>query len=108
MKAFTLWEHVLPGEVGRGSLEDLVLQLEHPVLAPQRDQLRLLLAREAPPAAVIDVGLRHPVPQAAVGDAELLGDLRHRLFAQPSQLDGPLTELGRMRSGHQDSFRDGT
>ncbi len=59
-------------------------------------------------AAVVDVGLTHPVAQARVGDAEILGDLRDRLLTQPRELDRALTELRRVRSGHPDILPETT
>jgi hypothetical protein len=52
--------------------------------------------------ALVDVGLGHPVPQAAIADAEIGGDLRDGLLAQARQLHGALTELRRVGSGHLD------
>src|SRR3954451_8014718 len=37
------WEDVLPGEVGAGRIEDLVLHLQDPVLAPELGQLAPLV-----------------------------------------------------------------
>lgn len=53
-------------------------------------------------AALVAVGLGHPVPQAAVRDAEILGDPGNRHLSKPGQLNSTLTELGRMRSRHPD------
>ena len=43
------WEHVLPGEVGGGPLEDLDLHLLDPELPPQPDQLGPLVSRQTRP-----------------------------------------------------------
>jgi hypothetical protein len=50
-------------------------------------------------AALLKVGLLHPVPQATVGDPEVRGDLRDGLLAHPSELNGTLTELRGMWGG---------
>jgi len=83
-----------------------VLQLEHPSLATQRDQLGRLVTRQGRPAKVIDVGLGHPVPQTRLRDPEILRDLADRLLPDLCELNRSLTELRRMRCRHQDSFRD--
>jgi hypothetical protein len=51
-------------------------------------------------ATLVDVGLTHRFPQAAVGNPEVFGDLGDRLLAHAGQLNSTLTELRRMRSGH--------
>jgi hypothetical protein len=53
--------HVLLREERRRSFEDLVLHLRDAQLAAQRDQLFVLVSRDARAAAVLDIGLGDPV-----------------------------------------------
>ena len=55
-------------------------------------------------AALVDVGRRQPVAQAALADADVGGDLGDRLGSLTGQLDGTASELRRMRRWHTDSF----
>jgi hypothetical protein len=61
--------------LGTLTLEDLVLEAQRARLTPQRHQLLALGRAHTVLAALIDIGLRQPVPQAAIGDPELLGDV---------------------------------
>ena len=69
-------------------------------LTAELHELSLVCGRDTVAAAVVDVGLTDPVPQARIGDPEILGDLRGWLLTQPSKLDRALPELRRVRSGH--------
>src|SRR5262249_49318164 len=80
-------QNALPRELSRGALEDLILHLKLPVLAAQLGQLLFLRAGQLYGAAVlVGVGLGHPVPQARLADAQVLGDLGHRCGALAGQL----------------------
>lgn len=59
-------------------------------------ELLALLGRQAFLAALLDVGLTHPVRQAALADAEVLGDIRDRLLPQPGKLNRAAPELRRV------------
>jgi hypothetical protein len=96
----SLLEHVLPREVGAGALEDLDLHLFHAQLAAQPHQLGALVRGEPFLAAFVDVGLAHPVAQAALADPEVLGDLSDRLLPQPRELDRATPELRSMWCWH--------
>jgi hypothetical protein len=54
------WEDVLPGEVGAGPFEDLHFYLQNPLLPAQPDQLGSLVAGQALPVALLDIGLVSP------------------------------------------------
>jgi transposase len=69
---------LLQSEGVRFQAEDLPLLLEAAVLAPQAAQLLALVAGQAFAAALVDVGLAHPVAQRLRRDPELAGDLRDR------------------------------
>jgi hypothetical protein len=88
---------------GRGFSQDLLLHAEHPVLAPELGELLALVGRQALATALVDVGLMQPVAKAALGDSEILGDLRDRLRSLTSQLDSAAVELRWMGTGHVDS-----
>ena len=51
-------------------------------------------------AALVHVGLGHPVPKTRLGDPEILRYHGDRLLPQPSQLDSSSTELRGTRSRH--------
>jgi len=51
-------------------------------------------------AAVIDVGLGHPIPQTRLRDPQLLGQLGDRFGLLPRQFDGTTAELGWVGSRH--------
>src|ERR1700722_18590061 len=91
-----LWENALPGEIGRGTLQYVVLQLKLPVLPAQLSYLFLLHAGRLEGAAVfVGVGLGHPVPQAGLADPEVSCKPGDRFGALAGQLDPEqLRDLG--------------
>src|SRR4051794_22079868 len=91
-----LWEYVLPSEVGGRPLEDLILQLEPPILPPQLGKLLLLSAGQPCRAAiVVGVGLGHPIPQARLANPQILGHRSDPFIAHTGKLDSTTTELRR-------------
>src|ERR1051325_47599 len=65
---------------GDTALEDITLHRQLGVLLPQPGQLRpLILAQRAAPVAAAPLVRVDPVPQGALVDAQVLGDLRDRL-----------------------------
>src|SRR5207244_67059 len=76
--------------------------------AAQRHQLFALGAGHALATTLIDVGPGHPAAQAALGDAEVAGQLADRLGPLASELDGALAELWWMGRGHAGSVRGAT
>src|SRR5215472_15059153 len=58
-------------------------------------------------AVVVGVGLGHPVPQARLADAEVLGDLGDRCGALAGELDGALAELQGVWCRHADILPGG-
>jgi hypothetical protein len=94
------WEHVLPGEVGTGPLEDLDLHLRDPQFPAQPDQLGPLVGAHALGSAGVDVVLLHPPAQTRLGDPEITGDLRDRLLPLTGQLHRPTAELRRLGCRH--------
>lgn len=74
-----IWEDVLPGEVRRRALEDLVLHLQHPQPVPQLDELLVLLGRQTRLAAGIDRITIHPVPKTGLADPEFTRGLADRV-----------------------------
>src|SRR5690606_31588257 len=83
-----LWEDVLPGEISRRSLEDLVFHLKLPITAPQLGEFLLLLTGQPlGVASFIGVGLADPVLQARPADPQVLRQLDERLVALARQLD---------------------
>src|SRR3954470_14754315 len=64
-----LWENVLPGEIRRRPLENLIFHLELTVAPTQLGEL-LLLRRGQPIRAAtgVGVGLSHPIAQARLRD----------------------------------------
>ncbi len=84
----------------KAPLQDLDLHVLHPDLATEPDKLRPLVASQTFLDALVDVGLAHPVPQAALADPEVLGDLSNGLLPQPSELDRATPELRRVWGWH--------
>jgi hypothetical protein len=98
-----IWEDILRSEIGRRPLQDLRLEFRYPQLAAQLHQLVSVDRTEAAgSAALVKVGLFHPVPQTTVRDPEIERDLRNRFISEPGQLDSALTELRRVWTWHLD------
>src|SRR5690606_18128836 len=94
-----LWEHVLPGEVGRGTLEDLDLHLKHAVAAPQLDELLAFVRGDPGLAAGIDRVTTHPVAQARLADPKITSRRRDRVPLR-DEIQGTTPELRRVSSRH--------
>src|SRR5262249_51549949 len=89
-----LWEEAFAGEVSCGALEDLVFHLKLAVLAAKLGQLLFLGTGELYLAALfVGVGLGHPVPEARLADAEVLGELADGFGPFAGELDGAAAEL---------------
>jgi hypothetical protein len=96
-----VWEDVLSGEVRGRPLEDLVLHLQPALIAAELSEFLLLARAQARIiAAIIGVGLSHPVPQARLADRQLFRQRRDRLLAQTGQLDRSTAKLRRVRCRH--------
>jgi len=65
----------------------------HPQLAAQLGELGPVGAGHAVAPAFVDVGLGHPVAQAALADPEVVSQLSGRLGLLAGQLDRPASEL---------------
>jgi hypothetical protein len=77
-----------------------VLELQLACFLPQISELFLLGGRELRPTVIVGVGLAHPVTEAGLADAEILGELCDRFIALACELDGPLAKLDRMWCWH--------
>jgi len=96
-----VWENILPCEVRGGTLEYLDLELEPALIAAELSKLSLFLARQLRHAAVlVDLGLGHPVPQARLGDTQILRQLGDGFGPFTGQLDSTTTELRRVGNRH--------
>src|SRR5215211_5485515 len=86
-------------EERRGSLEDLHVFAQLPVLPAQRRQLLPLGAGQPAITAApgIAFGLTHPLPDRGLGQVEVAGDLPDRAVTLLAQLDDLGLELGRER-----------
>src|SRR5215213_11744325 len=86
-------------EESRGSLEDLHVFAQLPVLPAQRRQLLPLGAGQPAITAApgIAFGLAHPLPDRGLGQVEVVGDLPDRAVTALAQLDDLGLELGRER-----------
>jgi hypothetical protein len=82
MDTQSFWEDVLLGEERHRAFQDLDFHLRDAQLAAQLDQLGVFVLGHAGPAAVLDVGLVHPVLQTRIGDPEIRGDLTGWLLPQ--------------------------
>src|SRR5680860_590392 len=76
-----------------GALEDIALHPQLGVLAAQ--PLQLLDVRDGQPVGALTLGtiLGTPVPQRALVDPEIAGDLRNRFPGLPDDPHSPLTKL---------------
>jgi hypothetical protein len=69
--------------------------------SPQLRELFLLAAGQAVTTAILlSIGQAHPVPQARIADAKILGNLGNRRGALAGELDGTLPELQGVWRGH--------
>src|SRR5256885_4903888 len=84
------------------SLQDLILQLKLPILAPQVGKLFLLDAGQPCRAAVlVGISLGQPVPQARLANPQILGHRSDPFIAHTGKLDSTLTELRRLWCRHR-------
>jgi transposase len=81
-------------ERGRRALEELDLHVLDADLTTEPDEFGPLIAGEGFLQPLVDVGLVHPVPQAALADPKFSNDLCDRLLPQAHELDRPSLELG--------------
>ena len=96
----------LPSEESRGLLEDLPLLLRTRTLRRSRRNSSRSAVVSPSAAALVQVSLLDPDPQALLGDAQILGDLGQRLAAgtdQPDRFSAELRRIGRTSSWHMDS-----
>lgn len=70
---------VVPGEAGADGFEDVDLHLQHPIAAPQLNQLIALGAGQSLLAASTDIALLHRAIQTRLADPSVLCDPENRL-----------------------------
>src|SRR5262249_3898739 len=79
---------------GHTALEDITLHRQLGVLLAEPGQLGpLILAQRAAPVAAAALVRVHPIPQRALIDAQVLGDLRDRPAGLADQPDRALLEV---------------
>jgi hypothetical protein len=86
--------------------QDLDLHLAHPILASQPHQLGTLIRDQTRRVPGFHVGQIHPATPTGLRDSEIPRDLSDWPRLCSSEIDGPLTEMWRMRLRHRDSSRD--
>ena len=85
----------LCGEAGRGFFEDFPLLAQRPHRAAQLAQLLAFLRRQRLTRTVVDLGVRHPVPERLVRDPKVLGDAGQRAVTAADEANRLGCELRR-------------
>jgi len=83
------------GRTQGGSLQDVPLLAQDPVLGAEAGQLLALLGGESLAPAGVDVGLAEPLPDRGLGQVQVASHLADRAITPSAQLDDFSLELRR-------------